>query len=260
MLQPIQRVSIIGAGNVASQLAQVLADSGIKIVSVTSKTNASAQLLADSLNCEMVADVSQLPPNDLVLVCVDDDAINKVTEQIPAKFSVAYTSGSVDIKSIGERDNLGVFYPLQTFSKTRKVEIFEVPFLIEANNTHFAQALFDLAWKISRNVQFMNSEQRKKIHVGAVFVNNFTNHLVYLADQYFKENELDGKILQPLLKETFAKLESTSPYDAQTGPARRNDQEIIEKHLQMLEGKTKEIYKVISESILKTYSNKNQND
>lgn len=260
MLQPIQTISIIGAGNVASQLAQVLADKGIEIISVTSKTNASAQVLAGKLNCEVISDISQIPQTDLVLVCVDDDEIQVVINQIPANLSVAYTSGSVEIQSISPRENLGVFYPLQTFSKTRKVEMFEVPFLIEANNSYFAQSLFDLAWKISRNVQFMNSEQRKKIHVGAVMVNNFTNHLVYLADQYFKENELDGKILQPLLKETFAKLESASAYDAQTGPARRNDQEIIAKHLQMLEGKTKEIYKVISESILKTYSNKNQND
>ena len=260
MHQTIQSVSIIGAGNVAIQLVHLLADSGVKIISVTSKTNSSAQILADALNCEMIADITKLPLSDLVLVCVGDDAIHDVIEQIPANLSVAYTSGSVEIKSIPQRDNLGVFYPLQTFSKTRKVEIFEVPFLIEANNTHFAQALFDLAWKISRNVQFMNSEQRKKIHVGAVIVNNFTNHLVYLADKYFKENELDWKILQPLLKETLAKIESTSPYDAQTGPARRNDQEIIEKHLQMLDGNTKEIYQIISESILKTYSNKHEHD
>lgn len=260
MLQTIQTVSIIGAGNVASQLAQELASNGINIISVTSKSNASAEILAEQLNCAVVTDIAQIPASDLVLVCVGDDAIQEVIEQIPSHLSVAYTSGSVEIKSITTRDNLGVFYPLQTFSKTRKVEMFEVPFLIEANNTHFAQALFDLAWKISRNVQFMNSEQRKKIHVGAVIVNNFTNHLVYLADKYFKDNELDWKILQPLLKETLAKLESTSPYDAQTGPARRNDQEIIEKHLQMLNGSTKEIYKLISESILITYSNKNKND
>ena len=256
MLQPIQTISIIGAGNVASQLAQVLADKGIEIISVTSKTNASAQVLAEKLNCEMIANISEIPQTDLVLVCVGDDEIHAVIDQIPAHLAVAYTSGSVEIKSISNRENLGVFYPLQTFSKTRKVEMFEVPFLIEANNTYFAQSLFDLAWKISRNVQFMNSEQRKKIHVGAVIVNNFTNHLVYLADQYFKENELDWKILEPLLKETLAKLENTSPYDAQTGPARRNDQEIIEKHTQMLSGNTKEIYKVITNSILQTYSNK----
>ena len=168
MHQTIQSVSIIGAGNVASQLAQVLADSGVNILSVTSKSNTSAQALADVLKCEMISDVNHLPPSDLVLVCVGDDAIDDVINQIPSQLSVAYTSGSVEIKSIPQRDNLGVFYPLQTFSKTRKVAIFEVPFLIEANNTHFAQALFDLAWKISRNVQFMNSEQRKKIHVGAV--------------------------------------------------------------------------------------------
>ncbi len=256
MLQSIQRISIIGAGNVASQLAQELARNGVEILSITSKSNTSAQTLATQLNCEMVSDLAHLPPADLVLVCVDDDEINAVIAKIPVNLSVAYTSGSVEIKSIVERKNLGVFYPLQTFSKTSQVQMFEVPFLIEANNMHFAQALFDLAWKISRNVQFMNSEQRKKIHVGAVIVNNFTNHLVYLADQYFKENELDWKILQPLLKETMAKLEITAPYDAQTGPARRNDQEILEKHLQMLDGSTKEIYQMISESILKTYSNK----
>ena len=170
MLQTIQKVSIIGAGNVASQLAQELASNGIQIVSVTSKSNESASILAEVLNCAVIADIAQIPPSDLVLVCVGDDAIQEVIAQIPTQQAVAYTSGSVEIKSIATRQNLGVFYPLQTFSKTRKVEMFEVPFLIEANNTHFAQALFDLAWKISKNVQFMNSEQRKKIHVGAVIV------------------------------------------------------------------------------------------
>jgi len=131
-----------------------------------------------------------------------------------------------------------------------------VPFLIEANNELFGKQIFNLALKLSDHVLYANSEERKKIHLGAVFVNNFTNHLLYLSKEYVDSKQLNWDILKPLLQETIDKLNSVEPFDAQTGPARRNDTKIIQNQLQELEGRSKEIYELISKSIVETYQSK----
>lgn len=253
----IQTVAIIGAGNVAQHLAKGFMDNGIRISAVFSKSGDSAKALAIETGARLVNKLVDLPPVDLVLVCVSDAAVAEVLAEIPEEFQVAYTSGSVELQTLPHRENLGVFYPLQTFSKVKEVNLFEVPFLIEAVNEECAQALFNLAWKLSRNVRFASSEERKKLHLGAVFVNNFTNHLVFLAKEYLEQQGMDWELLKPLLKETFEKIQINGPYDAQTGPARRNDQVTIHEHLSMLKTNKKEIYDVISRSIGNTY---NSND
>lgn len=260
MANEIQSVSIIGAGNVATHLALSLAENGIQIVSVSGKGEKRAAILAAKLDCPVVSDLSKLPESDLVLVCVGDDTIASVLNDIPSGHVVAYTSGSVELQAMPQRQNLGVFYPLQTFSVDKTVNIFEVPFLIEAGNQHFAQSLFDLAWKLTRKVQFASSTQRKYLHLGAVLVNNFTNHLAYLAKSYLDKHELDWELLKPLMQETFEKLKTTAPYDAQTGPARRHDTHTIQEHISMLEGLPKEIYSVISCSIENTYNSNKSDD
>ncbi len=260
MSKSIQSVSIIGAGNVASQLSEELQYNGIKISAVYSRNMESARKLANHLNCEAVSSLNHLPEKDLLLLCISDDAIESVLRQIPELYSVAYTSGSVVLSELPERKDLGVFYPLQTFSKQKKVNLFEVPFLIEATNTEFAQSLFDLAWKLSRKVQFATSEERKHLHLGAVLVNNFTNHMAFLAKDHLEKHQLDWELLKPLLQETFEKLKTAAPFDAQTGPARRNDQHTIDEHISMLNGLPKEIYEVISRSIQQTYNSDKTND
>jgi predicted short-subunit dehydrogenase-like oxidoreductase (DUF2520 family) len=254
MAKPIQSVSIVGAGNVATHLAQELQDNGVQVGCVYSRNQESARTLANLLRCDAISDLKHIPEKDLVLVCVSDDAISAVLGQIPPVYSVAYTSGSVEVDHLPQRKNLGVFYPLQTFSKQKKVNIFEVPFLIEATNTEFAQSLFDLAWKLSRKVQFASSEERKHLHLGAVLVNNFTNHIAFLAKEYLDKHQLDFELLKPLMQETFDKLKTTEPLNAQTGPARRNDLQTISEHISMLDGLPREIYEVISRSIQQTYN------
>ena len=142
---------------------------------------------------------------------------------------------------------------MQTFSKERTVAIFEVPFLIEANSVDFAQELFDLAWQISRKVSFASSAERKVYHLAAVWMNNFTNHLIYQSKEILDKNELNWEYLLPLLKETVNKLDSMNPHDAQTGPARRNDQTIIHQQEEMLSGIPKEIYTLLTKSIIDIY-------
>ncbi len=257
MKDKIERILIIGAGNVATHLAKSFSKNK-SIVGIISKNKVSAKELALKINCPFINDLSFIPDCDLVLICTNDSSLAEIESQIPLNYNIAYTSGSVELNKKSTRKNYGVFYPLQTFSKERNIEIENVPFLIEATNKEFGQQLFELASEISNQVSFNSSIERRKIHVAAIFVNNFTNHLAFLAKEYVDKNNLNWDYLKPLIEETTNKIISNSPENSQTGPARRNDQFIIEEHLSMLEGYPKEIYKVLSESIIHTYFKKDQ--
>jgi len=249
-------VSFVGAGNVATHLAQNLKKQGVSIYSITSKENQTAKVLASAVDAKALEDLSLLPLNCLVIICVNDEAIESVIQKIPLPNSIVYTSGNIELNSLPKRANLGVFYPLQSFTKNRDLNLSNVPFLIESNNELFGNKIFDLALKLSNNVLYANSEERIKLHLGAVFVNNFTNHLLYLSKEYVDSKQLNWDILKPLLQETIDKLNSVEPFDAQTGPARRNDTKIIQNQLKELEGRSKEIYELISKSITETYQSK----
>jgi predicted short-subunit dehydrogenase-like oxidoreductase (DUF2520 family) len=249
----IQKLSIVGLGNVGSHLYTAFLEEDIEITHVVSRSEPPSSVLANS---KWIQDAKELPSGHLVIICVPDDSIATIIAQIPIDCPVAYTSGSVDLKSLPNREQLGVFYPLQTFTKNSPLSIFEVPFFIEARSTDFASKLVDLAWVISRNVNYASSPERKKMHLAAVFINNFTNHLAHISKHYLDSENLDFNHLKPLLKETARKLESQDPLSIQTGPARRNDQEIIQQHIDALDNPIqKEIYRLISKSIHQTYFN-----
>jgi predicted short-subunit dehydrogenase-like oxidoreductase (DUF2520 family) len=251
-MKSIQTISIIGTGNVAFHLGSAFLARGIQIKSVFGRNSENASQLADFLKTEVCSSLGSIE-GDLILICVSDDAIKSVIDQLPSNLKIAYTSGSVELQQFSQHNNIGVLYPLQTFSKDRNVEIFEVPFLIEANSVDFAQELFDLAWQISRKVSFASSSERKVYHLAAVWMNNFTNHLIYQSKEILDKRDLNWEYLLPLLKETVNKLDSMNPHDAQTGPARRNDQAIIHQHEQMLIGTQKEIYTLLTKSIIDIY-------
>lgn len=248
MSDNIKSISIIGSGNVAHHLGKAFSGL-VKINAVYSRNKVSAQELADELFVFHAEKLEDLIPSDIFLLCVSDDEVSAVISKIPENQAIAYTSGSVGLKELPERKNIGVLYPLQTFSKNRSVDLFEVPFFIEANTEPFAQAIFDLAWQLSRKVIFANSNDRKNLHLAAVMVNNFSNQIAFLSQQYLKGKSLEWDFLKPLILETAKKLQAENPYDAQTGPAMRGDQLTIEKHLGMLNDETKSIYALISESI-----------
>ena len=248
----ISRISIIGSGNVANQLAIAFSKENVEVSHIYSRNNETAKVLANTIDATQIYSLQDLP-QQLCIICVPDDEISNVVEQINDNIPVAYTSGSVELQDIPKRREIGVFYPLQTFSKGRIIDFFNVPFFIESTDEYFATTLFDLAWKISKEVNYANSEERKKMHIAAVMVNNFTNHLIYQAQKYSEENNIDFKHLQPLLKETFEKLEDHSAYNSQTGPARRGDKAIIAEHLSQLKGNQRKIYEVITSSIIASY-------
>lgn len=250
----IHSIGIIGSGNVAWHLAHGFQTSTKVQVSWIYGRNKSS--LDEFQNLTDVSSFTTLPSTkvDLILVCVNDDAIQSVLNQLPTDCKVAYTSGVVNLDSLVHSElNCGVFYPLQTFTKGKSIDLKNVPFLIEAHDPAFAVELKQLAAELSNNVQSMDSAQRKQLHIAAVFTNNFVNHLLFLAQKQLKEQSIDQDILTPLLLETINKYIAIGPYDAQSGPARRKDMQAIEEHKKELKGIDKEIYTLITDSILNTY-------
>jgi predicted short-subunit dehydrogenase-like oxidoreductase (DUF2520 family) len=251
---PIHKVSIIGSGNVGSHLAIALHQANIDVTHISGRNTASNRELAKIVNA-ISCSVDALPEDQLVLICTPDDAIQDIVNAISDATPVAYTSGSVSINDLDNRDTIGVFYPLQTFTKSKELSLSEVPFFIESNDSDFAKQLFDLAKNISNEVVYADSAMRKKLHLTAVWVNNFTNHVIYQAQKYAESNEVAFEHLMPLLNETLRKLDDKTAFEAQTGPARRGDNKTIESHLSELDGLSKELYSILSTSIKKTYSN-----
>ena len=236
----INKLSVIGSGNVATHLALAFDDREIEVTHIYSRNEVTGRSIANRVNAEFIDNILQLPSGQLCIVCVPDDQVSEIIRKIPASIPVAYTSGSVEIKDIQTSNQLGVFYPLQTFSKDTAVDIFQVPFLIEAQDEAFASTLFDLAWQISRKVEYANSEKRREIHLAAVWINNFVNHCIVQATVICEEYELDPE---------------NDPKIIQTGPARRGDAKTIEKHLDMQDGIRKELYEKLTKSIQNIYRN-----
>ena len=245
------KISIIGFGNVGYELAKSLQEVGVQISHICTRSKISDTTFSKT---SFICELSEMPIGQLTIICVQDSEIEHVLSSIPKETPVAYTSGSVKLESLHFKGEIGVFYPLQSFTKGISVNMAEVPIFIESNSESFGKSLFKLASLLSNNVKYANSDVRSKLHLAAVWVNNFTNHINYIAKEYLDNQELDFEDLKPLLKETVRKIESNSPFEVQTGPARRGDTKTIEKHLKMLNEKEKEIYQLLTESIQKTYS------
>ncbi|MFM7666683.1 MAG: Rossmann-like and DUF2520 domain-containing protein [Bacteroidota bacterium] len=243
-------ITIIGTGNVAEILGQRLFDEGIQVVSVVGRNKERASELAYKWSAciEDIADIS----GEFVLVCLPDSVTKNVIEQIDNQKIVAYTAGSLSLSEISH-PNCGVFYPLQTFSKARKENTLSFPILIESKSSGVTVFLKELGNKISDQVEYCDSEKRKHIHLSAVFINNFSNHVIYLGQKLARQRDIDPQLFAALIEETIAKLQDLSAEEAQTGPAVRNDLATIKSHLDLLEGDDREIYKLMTNNILKLF-------
>ena len=248
------KVVIIGSGNVAQHLiaafknAQILG-SDIDLIQVYSRQTASVSHL---LNLDQITnDLDTLAEADLYIIAVSDDAIGAISSQLPFKNRlVVHTSGSVPLHALDEDNRKGVFYPLQTFTKNKAVDFKIIPICLESENATDYQLLDKVAKSISEKVFAINSEQRKALHVAAVFVNNFTNHLYQIGQEICEENQVPFEILKPLIAETANKIMVLSPEEAQTGPAKRNDSITIEAHEAFLSNENHlKIYKTLTQSI-----------
>ena len=248
------KVSIIGSGNVAQHLIVALQNSIIngaelELVQVFSRQKTALSQLLD-FN-KITDDWSTLAEADLYIIAVSDDAIATVSEQIPYKNKlVVHTSGAISLEILASNNRKGVFYPLQTFTKNKAVDFKIIPICIESQNASDYQLLQKVAQAISDSVFAINSEQRKSLHLAAVFVNNFTNHLYKIGNDICIENNVPFEILKPLIQETAEKIMRLSPNEAQTGPAIRNDIETINAHLSFLSDENqKNIYTILTQSI-----------
>lgn len=200
-------------------------------------------------------DLSKIKEADLYIIGIPDDAIAAFSETLPLKNKlVVHTSGSVSMEALSKRNRKGVFYPLQTFSKNREVNFNTIPICIEAKEEADLELLTNLGKSLSEKVVEIDSDERSKLHLAAVFVNNFVNHLYAIGDDILGNNELSFDLLHPLIEETASKVKTLSPSEVQTGPARRGDQKTIEKHLHLLkEGPESELYQQLTESLMKKF-------
>ncbi len=244
------KVVLIGSGNVAQHLIQAFAKSNeIDVTQVFSRQKEIQIPLFDSN--KITSTYNDLAAADLYIIAVSDDAIAKVSSQLPFKNRlVVHTSGSVPLDALDKKNRNGIFYPLQTFSKKAEVDFSQIPICLESENEADFELLQKVAEIISHKVYKINSEQRKALHVAAVFVNNFVNHLYQIGNEICEENKVPFEVLKPLILETANKIMTLSPKEAQTGPAIRNDKQTIASHLDFLMNENQAtIYKILTQSI-----------
>ena len=254
-------LSIIGAGAVATCLSPWLQKSGHEIIAVASRSIHSAEILAKDLGCNAVDGIENLPKADAVLICISDDQLAAVASKAVRLFPeslLIHTSGGQGLGVFkGREHNCAVMYPLQTFTKGVELNVSQIPFFVEASDEQAMEGVKGLAGSISRTVVELDSDDRAKLHVAAVFASNFANHCYSLASELMERDKFNWKWLLPLIDETARKIHSVTPKSAQTGPAVRRDYVVMESELKMLEkdAHLAEIYKMMSRSIINLQQN-----
>jgi predicted short-subunit dehydrogenase-like oxidoreductase (DUF2520 family) len=251
---PYYRIILLGSGNVATQIGHALRQNGLHIAQVYSPNARRAKILAESLKTAPVSAISKIKKNaDLYILAVKDDAIPLLAKKLKLKDQlVVHTSGSVAMNVLRPAsDNIGVLYPLQTFSIGRPVNWRKVPLCLEVNSKPGKVLLEKIARRVSHELVWINTEERKSLHLAAVFAANFSNHMYVIAENLLRKKKIPFSLLHPLILETAHKATDLGPAQAQTGPASRKDTKTIKKHLKMLAGdKTyRELYLSISKSI-----------
>jgi predicted short-subunit dehydrogenase-like oxidoreductase (DUF2520 family) len=253
------KIVLLGSGNLAWHLSGAFYEMKNEIIQIYSRNIENATSLAVKYGATAISNAELLSNNaDLYIIAVSDNAIEQILKKTDfINKNVVHTAGSVSISVFnGKATNFGVFYPLQTFSKDRAIEFNNIPICIEASNEVFNKFLIELARQISNNVWQINSENRKILHLSAVFACNYVNHLYTIAEKILNEKEIPFSILHELIKETAYKALEMDPINAQTGPARRNDIEVLKKHLDLLSSRPelKKIYELLGRDIYLNYS------
>jgi predicted short-subunit dehydrogenase-like oxidoreductase (DUF2520 family) len=253
----ISKIAFAGSGNVATHLAKVMAEAGLDLVGFYSRNKASAEKLAHIYHSPYGSYNELKTCNaDSIIVAVPDHAMEAVLEQIPVCSSLLlHTSGSLEMNALQHSSpRIGVFYPLQTFSAAKLVDFSQIPILVEANSDEDTSMLTELAGRLTSQVYHINSHQRKKIHIAAIFSSNFVNYLFHVAEDLLEKENVPFEVLRPLIEETTEKIKELRPFHAQTGPAVRNDLETIKIHLKDLEKmpEYRKIYQLLSQQIIKS--------
>ncbi|MCZ4320257.1 DUF2520 domain-containing protein [Aequorivita viscosa] len=246
------KVVLLGFGNVNHHLLNALYKSDkVSVIQVFNRNY--IKMISPFENIPFTDDISKIVNADIYIIGIPDDAIASFSESLPFQNKlVVHTSGGAAMNVLSSKNTRGIFYPLQTFSKQRPVNFVNIPICIEAENPKDLELLQSLGAAISENVVEISSEQRAKLHLAAVFVNNFVNYLYKVGSEVLEENNLPFELLKPLIAETASKIETLSPEEAQTGPAKRNDNKTIEKHLHLLENSDfKAFYELFTKALKK---------
>lgn len=251
-------VTLIGSGNLATNLGHALKDAGVGILQIYSRTDEHARRLADELGVAAysshIADINE--ESDIYIVAVKDDVLQEVMQDLfkhlPRQL-IVHTAGSMPMISQRREMRSGVFYPMQTFSRQRIVPFAHIPIFIEASHEDDLQTLQALAERLSDSVYKLSSDDRRWLHVAAVFCCNFTNHMAALSARILSRHGIPFRVMLPLMEETVAKLHQLPPQEAQTGPACRGDEAVMQKHTSLLrkdgEKFLAQLYEQISKSI-----------
>lgn len=250
------RISLIGAGNLATRLGIALKAAGHEFVQVYSRTEASAQTLADLLDAEAVVHAENLHSDASLYICaLKDDALPEVLKKVVVGNGIlVHTAGSLPLNILKPfAAKTGVFYPLQTFSKERDVDFSSIPIFLESSDKIVLYILKQLAADLQSKVFEITTEQRMKLHVSAVFACNFVNYFYTVSSDLLAEQHLPFEVLKPLIQETAAKVQASAPASVQTGPAVRFDRKVMDKHLALLDKHPdlKALYKELSLGIHK---------
>jgi len=256
------KIGIIGTGNVAWHLGHAIESAGHKIVAFVGRDRKKVEEIANGFyQAESLSQLDLSGLNlDLVIICVKDDAIETVAQNLdlPPNCMLVHSSGTQPLSILGyaQTENIGVFYPLQTFTKSQPLDFSQVPLCIEADNEGTLTQLRTLAHSISQRVEIMGSKERAVIHLSAVFASNFSNHMLTVAKQIMDGHQMDYELLKPLIAETVNKSLTNGPEQAQTGPAKRGDLETLDKQFNALSSdpETAQLYKMISQHILDYYA------
>ena len=253
------KIAMLGSGNVATFLSKALIQAGHPVTQVWSRNQENAIELALEIGSDSITNISSiLADTDIVIIAVNDDGIENVAAQIPKnpKQLILHTSGTTSLQVLENyTSNCGVFYPLQTFSKQDNVDFSVVPICIEGNNPGVLIQIKTLAGQLSNEVKEVNSQQRALLHISAVLACNFTNHLYHIAQKILEDAGLNFDLLRPLIQQTTNKVMLNKPSEMQTGPAKRNDEQTMLKHLAILQAQPnwQDLYQKLSQNIVKIH-------
>lgn len=252
----MMKVTLIGAGNLATQLGKSLKKAGVIISQVYSRTEDSARTLGELLEAEWLTDIKALRDEaDIYIFSVKDsvlcELISEVCKGREDKLFL-HTAGSMSMSCFeGKALRYGVFYPMQTFSKTKDVNFECIPVFIEGNSIETEDVIRSLANKLTQRVIRLSSADRKYLHLAAVWACNFTNYCYTVASDILGEHGIPFDVMLPLINETTEKIQKISPKEAQTGPAVRGDRNVMSKQLELMNSKEdlQELYQMLSKGI-----------
>lgn len=245
------KIGIVGMGNVGVHFLQRLIELGHTHLTVYSRSGNNLPDSITATDVQFTNDFKEFIDFDLVFCTVNDNTMIDMIQLVSKYAPVVSVSGTVNLNHLQTKYEIGTFYPLQSFKADQSIHWEGLPLFIEAKDSKFNAFLMNLAKEFSGNAIELSEDKRQYLHVAAVFANNFTNHLIDLAAHYCEEHQIEFDWLKPLINQTMEKIQTNNPHDILTGPAVRNDQSTIKKHLELLEPDQKTIYQTLTKSIIK---------